>query len=258
MKRLCTTKRNNGPARAKPSRYALILPVAAVFVLAFMAFSVYSWFYGGHKIAAVSEVADPAAIFINAGNREDIRYLDLGGIDVEGEDDHRDFVFCVRGSYVSGYKIQLAFTTNNQFEYELYPASLTTSSGSVPNDPLALVVYETHEGPDAMHYYYASSGASPLAGSFLNQDSGADELLAKTNDTYYAKTYTPSGAGSTYDNRHKYAVPLYWQGSGIIHPDLDANYDFCDYFILRVKWSGDQKNNKETDIVYISAKNVSA
>ena len=31
--------------------------------------------------------------------------------------------------------------------------------------------------------------------------------------------------------------------------------EFCDYFILRVSWQGARSNNKETDIIYITARN---
>ena len=233
------------------------VPLVFAFVLLLVSLRAFAWFYNDRRIAAVAEISDPTAIFINAGNREDIRYLDLGGIDVETSDLYKDFVFCVRGNNVTGYKLQLAYTTNNQFDYELYPATLTADSSSVPANPESLVIYDTHVGGSARQYYYAPAGASPLRGVFLNYDSTASEKLAKNNDVYHSRTYTPSDAASPYLNRHKYAIPLYWQTSGAQTPVLDAHSDFCDYFILRVKWDGEARNDKETDIVYIAAKNVS-
>ncbi|MBO4692772.1 MAG: hypothetical protein J5659_00045 [Clostridia bacterium] len=239
----------------------LLRPFTALvlaFVLLTLSLVAIAWFSYVRRMGAVAEITDPTAIFINAGNAEDVRYLDLGGIDVEGENSYKDFVFCIRGNHVSNYKIQLSYTTNNQFDYEIYTATMVTSPGAVPANPESLVVYDTHDGSSGTQYYYAASGATPLPGSFLNKDTGASEKLAKNNDSYYEDTYTPGGTNSTYDNRHKYAIPLYWHTSSSISPVMDANSDFCDYFILRVIWDSNSRNNKETDIVYIAAKNISA
>ena len=238
-------------ALLRPGVMLLISFVVFVFSL-----SAYAWFYFAREIAALAEISDPTAIFINAGNQEDIRYLDLGGIDVENDDTYKDFVFCIRGNRVTGYKIQLAYTTNNQFDYEIYPASSASAPGDVPASPAGLVVYDVHDG-SGTKYYYAPAGTAPLSGGFLNYDGSSGEKLAKNSDSYHNDTYTPAGGGSAYLNRHKYAIPLYWQTSGAIAPEADAHYDFCDYYILRVKWTNDNRNDKETDIVYIAAKNVS-
>ena len=234
------------------------LPVGILFLLLTFSIVTIAWFYTSRNIGALTEISNPTAIFINAGNAEDVRYLDLGGIDVEGENDYKDFVFCVRGNHVYNYKIQLSYTTNNQFDYEIYEADMTTVAGNVPANTESLVVYDTHDGSGDRQYYYAVQNATALAGSFLNKDNGAAEKLALDDDTYYEQTYTPTDAGSTYDNRDIYAIPLYWQTTGTISPVMDANSDFCEYYILRVRWSGSSRNNKETDIVYIAAKNISS
>ena len=228
------------------------------FVLMAASLGTYAWFTYRKRAAGIAEISDPTAIFIKAGSGEDIRYLNLGGIDVETADDYKDFVFCVKGNHVSRYKIQLAYTTNNQFDYEIYKATEVSSSGAVPSDPESVVVYDLHDGSDSVRYYYAASGAAPIAGNFLNLDTGASEKTALTGDEYHDRTYTPTGADSVYLHRHIYAIPLYWQSRNAVSPVMDENMDFCDYYILRVKWDGSSKNDKETDIVYISAKNVSA
>ena len=238
----------------------LKVTVAIVSVIAVLATcaGVYAWFSNNRRAAALAEISDPTAFFINAGNEEDVRYLDLGGIDVETENKYKDFVVCVRGQFVHTYKIQLAYTTNNQFEFELYDASMTTSQGAVPGDAKCLSVYDTHDGSGDTQYYYAPNSAVAYAGTILNLDTSASEKLAKTDDGYYTKTYKPAGSAVTYDNRHKYAVPLYWQTDNTIRTSLDANNEFSMYFILRVKWDADLRNEKETDIVYIAAKNITA
>ena len=236
---------------------ATVAIIAALAVFA-AGIAVYAWFYNSRHVSAATEIADPTAFFINAGNQEDVRYLDLGGIDVETEQKYKDFVVCVRGQFVNTYKLQLAYTTNNQFEFELYDATMTANEAAVPGDAKCLSVYDTHDGSGVTQYYYAPAGATAYAGTILNLDTSASEILAKTNDTYYTKTYKPSGAAVTYDNRHKYAVPLYWQTNSTISTVLDMNSEFSMYFILRVKWDPSLKNEKETDIVYISAKNITS
>ncbi len=230
---------------------------AAPFLLPFFGFiftvTVFAWFYSGRIMTSVVEITNPTAIFINAGNEEDIRYLDLGRIDAESGAEYKDFVFCVRGTYVAGYRLQLAYTTNNQFEYEIYPASVTTNSAAVPANAESCVEYDTHGASSVTQYYYALAGATPLAGSFLNEAAGGEEQLAKNNDVYHDLTYTPDGESSPYPYRHKYAIPLYWQARDPVHPA--EGLEFCDYYILRVKWEAGKINDKETDIIYISAKN---
>ena len=230
---------------------ARAIAIAAVVVLSFV-FTAFSWFFYGRAAAAVSGVSDPTAIFINAGNQEDIRYMYMSGIDVENGDSYKDFVFCVRGNNVISYRLQLAYTTNNQFEYELYPAQL--APGAVPNDAVGFSYYYTHptSGNQVEQIYYAPDGTLPLAGHFLNRDTPDPyEILAYQSDSYYSRTY------DDYPEYHKYAVPLYWQTDGLIYTTPDANNDFCDYYLLRVLWGPDARNDKETDIIYISARNTS-
>lgn len=238
------------------------LPAAAVLLALALSLSSVAWFYLGRRAAAVVELSDPTAIFINAGNREDIRYLDLGGIDLESGATSRDYVFCVRGDFVDHYKLQLAYTTNNQFRFEIYAATAKDDVAEVPANPESLVIYNTHDHNGAVNgtaYYYAPSGATPLAGDFLNKATGS-EILAKNADVYHDMTYDATYNAydddtAVYGNRNKYAIPLYWQTTNSVSTD---GHEFCDYYILRVLWNSNAENNKETDILYIAAKNVSA
>ena len=221
-----------------------LIPLALIILLIACIVSSLGWFSEGRAVAAVEELSRPMSIYINAGNQEDIRYMDLSGINVESGT-YKDFVFCVRGNNISSYKLQLAYTTNNQFEYELYPATMTT--GAVPADAIGNVIWFTHPGGNTQNYYIPA-GTSPLAGTFKNRKTDS-EILAKDDDRYYTDTY------DTYTNVHKYARPLYWQTNSAIYTTMDANYDFCDYYVLRVIWSSGAVNNKETDIIYIAARN---
>lgn len=247
MRREETTSRNNDRRLPKA-----VFAATLAFVLLVASMAVAAWFYYGRRSAAISEISNPTAIFINAGNQEDIRYLDLGGIDAEAGT-YKDFVFCVRGNNVQAYRLQLAYTTNNQFEFEIYAA---TESASAPASAAGVVVYDTHGETPSELWYYAPAGATPVAGEIVNDRDVDGETIALTNDYYYSKTYTPEGANAAYPNRHRHAVPLYWQARDAARPTADESFDFCDYYILRVKWTENTKNDKETDIVYISAKNT--
>ncbi len=234
-----------------------ILALALLLVIG-AAITVRAWFYSGRKIVAISEISNPTIISINAGSAEDVRYIDLGRIDITAPDAegqrYKDFVFCVKGINIQFYKLQLAYTTNNQFSYEIYKADLWDGTGE---RPAASVLYTVNViGVDASgnavpagtaQYYYKTE-ASPIAGTLKNLDTSvSDEILALTSDDYYDHTY------EDYDIRHKNAVPLYWQSNS----SLDGSFgEFCNYYILRVIWPEDAKNDKETDIIYISAKNT--
>ena len=82
-----------------------------------------------------------------------------------------------------------------------------------------------------------------------------NEILANPSGTYYGRTY------STYTYTNKYAVPLYWQSGTTVDDKIEptnvVDNSFYDYYILRVRWSETRVNNKETDIIYISARNES-
>ena len=212
--------------------------------------SSFAWFSISRLLGAYAPISKPQSLYIGAGHREydpvnheflddhfeDIRYLYFNGIDVNEEVDHYDYVFCIFGKAVSYYKLQLAYTTNNQFTYEIFPA--TESSVYSEN----AVAYTTHTATPGT-YYYSASSLTPLAGSFLNDQTVDGELLADNSqhdDTYGA-----------YDVLDKYAEPLYWQTTGVEtgHP----RGDFINYYILRVNMNGKSQNDRETDVICIAA-----
>ena len=234
----------------KPILSALTVAV----VLALLAVSVVAWFLMQQGLLSYAPIAKPEPLFIGAGHRnfdaqnhaftdnyfEDIRYLYFNGIDVNAEQEYYDYVFCVYGSMVPGYKIQLAYTTNNQFTYEIYHAteSTTPSEGAI--------AYTTHtDNPQT--YYYTAYGA-PLAGDFVNARTVSGETLA--NDLKHELTY------GDYDEVDKYGEPLYWQTTNI-EPGY-ANGDFITYYILRVNVNDKEINDRETDVICFAAKSFSS
>ncbi|MBQ7715642.1 MAG: hypothetical protein IJT70_07220 [Clostridia bacterium] len=241
---------------------ALRIILLALLLAVYSAMPVYAWLVRGRRAAGVVEIDDPTSIYINAANKEDIRYLYMSGIDLESTSTthptqankkYKDFVFCVRG-IADAYKLQLAYTTNNQFEFELFHA--TKATGAVPEGAVAVVDYETH--PDRIaQQYYAAPGVRAITGHFLNRQTETEangKILAYTNDTYEQRTY--GTYGDTAGRVNEYAYPIYWQADDAIHTTPDQNGEFCDYYILRVIWENTRRNDKETDIIYITARNI--
>lgn len=216
---------------------------------------VFAWFSIMRMLASYAPISKPQSLYIGAGHREidevnhvflddhfeDIRYLYFNGIDVNEEADHYDYVFCIFGKAVSHYKLQLAYTTNNQFTYEIFPA---TESDVYSADAVA---YTTHTAPPET-YYYSAASLTPLAGDYLNDQTVDGELLADSSQ--HTATY---GAYGILD---KYAEPLYWQTT-----NAEAGHprgDFINYYILRVNLNGKTANDRETDVICIAAHSASA
>lgn len=232
---------------------AIVLVLAVVFGL--FAAPTASWFFLSRNVAAVAEIDNPTSIYITAGNREDVTYLDMSSIDLEVTPREKYFVFSVGGLGLSSYQLQLAYTNNNQFSYELYHAVEVSESDTHK------VAYLTHNDPPSWKYYAIdpdsdpdSSESAAIAGHFLNLDGSSGDIRAgngKHEDTY-----------DSYSSVHPYAEPLYWQtnspisvrsNGSIIHPDPDDPSKFCDYYIIKVTWPKGRTNDRETDLLYISA-----
>ncbi|MBQ4427846.1 MAG: hypothetical protein II881_08905 [Oscillospiraceae bacterium] len=237
------------------------LTVATVALIT--AIPVNAWFFYNRKLAAIIPTDTPISLYINAGHEEDIVYLNLSDIDVERTEDrldstgaplanpklYKDFVFCVRGEYLERYYLQLAYTTNNQFEYELYNA--TQQPMDTPHEESFVSFVDT----SGKQWEYSKTTGVSISMTKLNEiDNGAEKLgdPAKANE-YYSKTY--EGYGYTGDAENgsvdKYAVPIYCRTQ---YAEIgNGNDAFTNYYILRVKWKSDRINDRETDILYIAA-----
>ena len=271
-----------------PRSKKIQLCIAVVLTLLVIAsLPVMAWFTGQKKLAAMAKVDSPSVIVLSAGHNEGIVNLDLSDIDVTLKDDDnnritsKQYVFCVAGSDTSEYMLQLAYTTNNQFEYFIYPARELGSSESTEGAVKYLSSEVLDENDNKVTFYYvkdttaavvssnyvvaSGDGKGRLLGEFLNSDDG---LIAK-DDTYYKQK-----AYDSYTNIQKYARPIYWQTTNSIaseksdnNPEKDErvpNKEFLNYYILEVSWDKALKkaqennetlsNSKETDIIYITAK----
>ena len=219
------------------------IAVLILLILCLVGLPVFAWLYVRKDLAFYAPVSSPEALYIGAGHVEDerfedIRYLYFDGIDASNED-HWDRVFCVYGKSVSGYRLQLAYTTNNQFSYEIYHAT----ESSVSSD--GAIAYTTHTDTPATYYYSIDGDA--IAGTYLNKTEIGGEVLA--SDAKHADTY------GAYDDVHKHAEPIYWQTRDV--ETGSARSSFVNYYIMRVHTGGKTENDRETDVICIAAKSFS-
>ena len=235
-----------------------------ILLVAFCASPIYAWFCLSRHASAIALISNPTALYINAANQEDIRYLELSDINVE-DSTFKDVVFCIRGNSVSFYRLQLAYTTNNQFTFEIYRAQLATNSTpqSTLDNAIGTVTYQTHPevGNPVSQTYYIPANSTPIAGELIN---GKTSKLAYDYDDVPASGYLNLHGETygTYDSVNDYAEPLYWQSGRandtsipVLVGDKDINNNFVHYYILRISWQAGRTNDKETDIIYISARN---
>ncbi|MGN0655242.1 MAG: hypothetical protein ACI4KR_00470 [Ruminiclostridium sp.] len=222
-------KRNKIGAYRKP----VIIGAAAIAAVAALSVTVYAWFTNQRRLDTITKINAPTALSIGAGAKEDSMYIDMGGIDVD-TGTYKDFVFCVFSDTTAGnYKIQLAHTTNIGFTYEIYKSEDNGDENNVA------VLYTDQNG--GSHYY---TKGDQLGGAYINRD----PVTLIAGDAYHEESY------GAYQKEYvqKNAEPLYWQ-SDIIPPANTVGSGFVDYYILRVSWTAEVKNNKETDMVYITA-----
>lgn len=213
-------------------RRAVIAVTVTVLMLAGSA-TAYAWFTNQRRLATITKVNSPIVLAIGAGAKESSLNIDIGGIDVEDDPRKKDFVFSVYSDEsVEKYKLQIAHTTNIDFVYTVYKAVEHTSDPG--NDR---VEYTAENGN--VYYYTKSGGAIP--GSYLNFNGKiADNSL-------HDKSY------GGYNRVQENAEPLYWQTADAIQPTNNNLSGFLDYYILEISWNEDVVNNKETDMVYLTA-----
>jgi hypothetical protein len=94
----------------------LMVSVALLFAAAVAVFVTYSWILNQKKLLTATWIKTPIVLTIGSGNNHDIKYLDMGDIDVKSESS-KDYVICVYGTPVDNYSLQLAYTTNIAFNY---------------------------------------------------------------------------------------------------------------------------------------------
>lgn len=236
---------------------------ASLTAILFVSFPVYAWFSYSRNLETLTKIKEPGGIIIRAGKSDasakeadPIVNFEMKEIDIEdiAEGKSAQYVFSVKtGEYNSKYHLLLAHTTNIPFTYSIYNASNAT-------DPENEDCIAYHPKDDTSKITYYKKGSEIILES-LNCDNGqyGRNIALKTGD-YYNYTYESN------DTPEIYAVPVYLK-SVESQKHSEAAADSYDYYILEIKWdngtTGNEAfekwniavNNKETDIIYITAFN---
>lgn len=256
---------------------ALFLTVATI-----LSIPVFAWFAYQKRMGDMQYVDSPTKLYIAAAHGEEIKYLDLSDISVtKTSATSKYYVFAVCGSNASSYNLQLAFTTNNQFEYFIYPATEHSGTpGASVEEPHPICITHTDDGTGSSFYYTIDKSVvvNPGSGSqgyriadgrqisrqgvtltiealYLNKQNPLPaNAVIDANETKHNDTY------SNYSYVQDCAEPIYWQARNI-KSDMDpTTRELMDYYILEVNWAeakskaaeGEFIDNGETDIIYIS------
>ena len=210
----------------------------------------YAWFYTQREMSTAAWIKAPVVLDIRAGNNQDIQYLDMGDIEVgEGKDGSKDYVFCVYGKPVDNYSLQLAYTTNIAFHYDVYRADLAENgSGEV-----------TFESPDNTATFNIVGDKPVISGLSMKEIEERKESPTKYQS--HALSYGDEKKENIVDKSKVQAnnEPLYFlaeeNGIKVMKPrNIIEGKEFLDYYVIRVSWkAGEVHEDKETDIVYLTA-----
>lgn len=196
--------------------------------LVLLAVPVLAWLYMQRSMETITEIKKPEILSIKAGDMQDIEQLELGTIDVSGDQKTKDVVFCVYSAEQGkSYYLQLAHTTNIGFTYSISKAS--------PN-----------AGSDITYLGKQYKKGESLQGRYLNL---AEDQKHATG-TYHATTY------GTYDKVQQAAEPLYWKSNvqeTLPKKEEKSEEFYVNYYILHISWDETVQNNKETDMIYLMA-----
>ena len=236
-----------GNTENKKKNRKLILSGAALVISALLLVVSYGWFYVQREMTTTAWIKAPIVLDIRAGNNPDIKYLDMGNIEVgEGTAGSKDYVFCVYGKPVDNYSLQLAYTTNIAFHYDVYRADLVENG---PGD----VVFESPENKATFN----KVGNPVISGLSMNEIKENNESPTKYQS--HALSYGDEKKESIVD-KSKVQVnnePLYFlaeeNGVNVMRPRNIIDNEFIDYYIIHVSWkAGEVHEDKETDIVYLT------
>lgn len=268
-----------------------------------------AWFSNQRQIVKLQRVEMPNVLYLTAAHRQDSQYLEVTGIDtdegqvdsygnaimdpnnpaVQQKIDHKDYAICVTGDSISQFMIQIAYTTNNPFKYELYAADEKTLSemtfpapgvepdyvavdvkgnsivGAIIDNELNAPEYHSNitapadenVAPTTLYYKINTNASGTEAnGKYTNHYLNSSDEGKTANDTKLDESY------GSYSNIDVHAKPVYAQITGLdAFPSNSGSNNannkkpFSRHFILRVSWDNTLDNkSKETDIVYLTVK----
>lgn len=295
MKRLNELKNKyfNLPIKKKIQLTISVALTAALMI----SLPVLAWFANSKKMSSMIRVNAPTVLTIGAGADDASDMIDLADINVEEKVGitrvtEGDYVFAVKGKYLSAYDLQIARTTNIPFQYKVYRVSnvVKTDDGNDDNENADLLhglgtsdadlatslangeyngnhyIVAEYTSSEGTKYYYPYLNGTVIDGEYLNPKDKSDPIavggLTKIGDgeeninndeTFHKRNYTIT-ENTTYDNVNEYAEPLYWQATNTAVNYKIDNGDFVDYYVLKIIWTENFSNNKETDMIYITAR----
>lgn len=236
------------------SLYILSLCSVVVATIALISVTV-SWLYNTREIDTVTWIKTPITLDIHSGNKHDIAYLDMGEIDVEGENNYIDYVFSVYGEPIDIYSLQIAYTTNIAFFYDVYRAQAGEKAGNTT------VEFSFNDGTgEKTEVFSFAETDNVISAKPLYKMTDAEIEDHQSHSLSY--TYNDESGVTPVSKVHSNAEPLYWlaneNGLNVMNPrnkstSASGNPNFCDYYVIRVSWEeGKVTNNKETDMVYLT------
>ena len=236
-----------------------------VAIICTLAIPVYAWFAYQDRIETLSKIKEPPSINLASGGMDPALYITLENIDVNLTGHEKYVVFSVEPGKYSAYDIQLTHTTNIPFTYELYRVMQDNENGTIEYIDHSI---DVNGGETELHYRIITNAAGTTNGKVnltpINQKDGSVRILGDEDELspYNRENYDQS------DNVNKFVEPIYSVARRI--PQLTSGDDGSsdrDYFAIKIKWDVNSNidvndprywdyafNNKETDIIYISAK----
>ena len=181
-----------------------------------------AWFGYQRRIVKLQKINSPNTLILTAAHCEDTMCFNIDGIDADekvkdgnGSEitpvtriDHKDYVFCVTGD-VSEFTIQLAYTTNNPFTYEVFAADeFTTKPAFTANSEVPFVEYS-----------YTGNTMSGVSASSLS----APTTLYYTINTTISDPGVVAGTGK-YTGNYLKANATYDDATNSYHVDTYSNY----------------------------------
>ena len=237
-----------GNTDKKKQKRKLILSGVALALSGLILVVSYAWFYMRREMSTVAWIKAPIVLDIRAGNGQDIKYLDMGNIEVGETDGYKDYVFCVYGKPVDNYSLQLAYTTNIAFHYNVYRAELSNDGDIV------------FQSPDGSSERFKRVNNIPVISGF-SMNEIKEQNISPSQYQSHDLSYGDEKKENIVDRNKVQGnnEPLYFlaeeKGVKVMRPKNIVNNEyFLDYYVLRVSWKeGEVHEDKETDIVYLTA-----
>lgn len=236
-------------------------------IICTMAIPVYAWFAYQDRIEALSKVKEPPSINLASGGEDPALYISLENIDVNTTNHEKYVVFSVEPGKYSAYDIQLTHTTNIPFTYELYRVRQDNENGTIEYTDHSI---DINGEETELKYSIMTTAAGTTNGKItlkdINQnDDSPNRILGDENEL---ETYNRRNYNTGTDEVNQYVEPIYSVARRI--PQLSVGDDGSsdrDYYAIKITWQVNLNigvddadywnyafNNKETDIIYISAK----